>query len=836
MILWKFSLKEARRRPGRTILTLLSVVIGVASVVSVTSATRMTRRAYDEMFQTVSGQADLEIVAKGGGSFDESVVSLAEETPGVQLAVPVIRRYTILYWKDRRTKLMALGIDPKKDSAVRDYRLVAGRQLDRGTGIWLDAGLARRLDIHVNDEVKLLTRIGVKESRVVGLVEPRGGSAIAHGGLLFMSLGRAQSRFRATQSVDAVSLVLKDSADEQAVRDELTQQLPTGLSVERPMTRTQMADETLLAAEQGLRLATAFSLLLAVFVITNAFSMNVGERRRQLAIMRAVGATRRQVARVLYREALALGVVGTALGILAGWGGAVLLTRSVSQLMQTELPPFEITAEPLLLAAAFGLGIAFVGSYFPARRARKLTPLEAMRAVAAPDRSRMPLGVAFGGLAIVAIAAALLASCISGYLPIEVSVTASVLALIGLVLIAPTVLAPMSRIIQAGLFRMMKVESRLARQQLLRHRGRTTLTIGVLFVAMSTGIGLATSVVDNVHDVKDWYHKAIVGDFFVRAMMPDMATGTAADMPDGVRDEIAAIPGVTDIDSLRFVSARAEDLQVVVLVRQFNLREQVYFDLKAGIPNRVVGQLREGQVVIGTVLAQRLGLGVGDEISIETLEGTKRVTIAGTANDYIGGGLSIYMHRDTAAHLLGIAGEDVFVVKCDPRSLRAAELHLEAICDKHGLLLQSYADLVQVIDGMMAGVVGSLWGLLVLGFVVASFGVVNTLTMNVLEQTRELGMLRIVAMTRWQVRKSVFAQAAILGLMGLVPGTLAGMAVAYFMNLSTMPVTGHQITFELHPLMLAASLAVALVIVLVAAWIPAERAARLPPVEAIRYE
>jgi putative ABC transport system permease protein len=181
-------------------------------------------------------------------------------------------------------------------------------------------------------------------------------------------------------------------------------------------------------------------------------------------------------------------------------------------------------------------------------------------------------------------------------------------------------------------------------------------------------------------------------------------------------------------------------------------------------------------------------------------------------------------------------GVDAYVVKADPQKLKEVESALRQVCVEDGVLLQSYADLTQTIEGMMAGVVASLWGLLVLGLVVAAFGVVNTLGMNVLEQTRELGLLRVVAMTRDQVRKTIVAQAVMLGLLGIVPGLLASVAMTYVLYLATLPVVGHPIPFTWHPWLLAGSFSLALVIVLAAAWVPAERAARLQLHEALRYE
>jgi putative ABC transport system permease protein len=161
---------------------------------------------------------------------------------------------------------------------------------------------------------------------------------------------------------------------------------------------------------------------------------------------------------------------------------------------------------------------------------------------------------------------------------------------------------------------------------------------------------------------------------------------------------------------------------------------------------------------------------------------------------------------------------------------------LQAICEKYGVLLHSNADITTMIDGMIAGVDGCLWGILVLGFVVAAFGVVNTLTMNVLEQTRELALLRIVATTRWQVRKTILTQAAIIGGLGLVPGILAGLGVSFLINRAMVSAFGHTIEFTPHPLLLVSGFLVGFAIVVVSAAFPAERAARLELVHALQYE
>jgi putative ABC transport system permease protein len=175
-------------------------------------------------------------------------------------------------------------------------------------------------------------------------------------------------------------------------------------------------------------------------------------------------------------------------------------------------------------------------------------------------------------------------------------------------------------------------------------------------------------------------------------------------------------------------------------------------------------------------------------------------------------------------------------VKADKEHRPDVEAALRVICDKNEIMLQSTAEITDMIDKMVGGIIGALWVTLALSFVVAAFGVVNTLTMNVLEQTREIGMLRVVAMTRRQVRRVVLAQAAIVGIVGLAPGIVTGLFIAYILNLIMLPVFGYSIRFDPYPVMIAECFFGGLLIILIAAWIPARRAAHLDLTTAMRRE
>lgn len=832
MLLWKIGWREMGKHPGRALLTWLSVVIGVAAVLSIGLSTGTARRAYQQMQDTISGGVDLEVTGVGGAMLDEALLPLLSQEPGVKIAVPLIQRFAVLNFKGQRMRLRALGIDPQKDTLVRDFELVDGEALTERGGILLDVDLAKSLGIQVGDTVRLLVVQGSVQSPVKGLVRPRSGAAVGSGGLLFMPLAIAQDRFKAAGELDVIQLLLNDDQDVAAFQQQLLQLMPPGIQIKPPATQSTLAKETMLALENGLRLAAAFSLLAAIFIIMNTFSMNVGQRRKWLAVMRAIGATKGQISGLIFREALLLGCLGTVAGILVGAAGASFLNRALGSLFQTTLPGVEWQLGPLLTAISFGLGISLLGALLPARMAARLTPLEGIRGTLTQQIESHTRWVSWAGGLLLAVSTSLFTACVLGYIPFENAVICLVLILLSLVMLLPLAQRPLIALGRLVLQPCIGTEARLANRQLLRHAGRTSLTIGVLFVAVSTGLGLANSVLDNVNDVRKWYRETIIGDFFVRAAMPDMETGTTATIPQDVGTDLLQVPGINEIASIRFVSVRVDDEPVLAVVT----------GLPKAAPRATPRELNSfspppgEQILIGSVLAQRTGKKAGDTISLETVDGLKELPIAAVSNDYLAGGLTVHMNLELARRLLKVEGVDAYVVRADRQQLEPLEKALRALCVKHGMLFQSYADLTRVIEGMMAGVVGSLWGLLILGLIVASFGVVNTLSMNVLEQTRELGLLRVIAMTRSQVRRVIIAQAVMLGLVGIVPGLAAGFGMAYIMNLSTLPVIGHPVAFSPHPWLWLGGFLSAMAMVILAAWIPAERAARLRVQTALRYE
>ena len=540
---------------------------------------------------------------------------------------------------------------------------------------------------------------------------------------------------------------------------------------------------------------------------------------------------------MLLWEGLVLGILGTVFGCLLGIGGGYLLMSAITRLYAATPPPLVFPWYPFVLAALLGPALAIVAAAFPAALTARIDPVEAMQPLVSPEGTRSPPWLTWVGVGLVATNVALSQAAVHGWLPPSLSIYFTVAFIAALVLLIPLVLGPLAGTVTWLLSPMLRWEGRLAHRQVLRRPVRTALTVGVLYIAVTVGVGLGTTVINNVNDVRKWSEQTLAGDFYVRAMMPNTATGVTARVPAEIQQEIFRIPGVANVDTIQIISGvNAAGHAAVVTARDFSDRRNLGLDLLEGDPATVRQDLLAGEVVVGTVLAKYAGVKKGDSIILKTRLGDRPFRIAGLVVDYMVGGYIVYMQRPVAQQAFGIEAVDAFLVNAAAGDRAAVQAELEKLCERNGLMLQSNAELARFVGTIVNGVVGGLWGILLLALLVAAFGVTNTLTMNVLEQTRELALLRVVAMTRRQVRKLVLSQAGIIGVIGLFLGIVFGVTTAFVISKSTMALLGYPVPFIVHPLFLAGCFVAGLGLVLAAALLPAEQAARLGLLIALQYE
>ena len=262
---------------------------------------------------------------------------------------------------------------------------------DSASGL-LEVGFAEGAGIHVGDQVKFLSakvrRLGhLGTITIVGLLAPRGPAAFNKGGALFLPLHFAQRYLGDKGKINTIDIVLADTADENAVGQNIREILPSGLEVHPPASASQLAKGTMMEVEWGLSFASVFAGVLAFIIIANTFLMKVSERRPQIAILRAVGATGRQVVGMMLREALLLGIAGTLLGCVLGLAGGYLLMVAVTQLYENVPPPVSFSPLPFVLALVFGPVLSLAAAAVPTWATTRVTPLEAMRPVVGRDGS-----------------------------------------------------------------------------------------------------------------------------------------------------------------------------------------------------------------------------------------------------------------------------------------------------------------------------------------------------------------------------------------------------------------------------------------------------------------
>ncbi len=839
--LWKYTTREVQRRPGRTVLTLLGIVIGVAGVVATGVMLQALRHAYRDLFETATGRASLEVVAEGYAGFDASIATSLADVPGIRAALPIIQSPATIITPAGSHPVLVLGVDPDRDGFARDYILRAGHTLDEQDGLLLEAGFAASRRCSLGGHVRLWTPSGLAYLPVVGLLEPRSAASFNGGSVAFMRLARAQRLFDLRDRINAVHLVLREGVDSNRLTSDLHGLLPVGLTVQPPSSRGSVGQDVLFLTQQGLGSLSVVSLVAGAFVILNAFLMNLGERRRQLAILRALGATRGQITRLLLREAISLGIVGTVVGIGVGALLAAVALHIAAVTMGLSARDVGWRIEPFLTAMLVGPGICVAATFLPARRAGRTEPLTDLMPRRHGQEPGLSRRLGFAGLAFSTAPLVLVLSSYVGWITPPISPfllgTVTLLALVGSGFLIPLLLPYLLRFV-GRLFRpSFGTIGRLAVRQLDRHPSRTALTVGVLTIAIVFVLFFGTTLLNRLQDIRNWYTRFAYGDFYIRSSFPDLTTlVTGAVLPEAVGAELKAFDGVARVDRIDGVITHVGGQSILMMGMTLSNARTMPFDIRAGEPQFAAQRLAQGDVILGTGLARRLRLGVGDSIEFNTPHGPQSRRIAALIQDYGAGGMILIMDDDEVRRLFNVKGVLCYVLTARAGKEPMLAERLRVFCRERGLIVDSKQEthtwFVRKIEGMVA----LCWVLLVLVFVVASLGITNSLTMNLLEQTREIAVLRAIGMKRGQVRALLLCQALTIGVVSLMPGLILGIGWSYLMHLPQNPTLGSIVHFQLNPWFLAGCCVAAFVVPILAALYPAQRAARLQVIQALRYE
>ncbi|HQR80194.1 MAG TPA: FtsX-like permease family protein [Actinomycetota bacterium] len=717
------------------------------------------------------------------------------------------------------------------DPRLHAVELIDGRPPQGREQVVLDSSTAQRLGVGPSDGVELLLPSGQRRAFTVsGTAQPSGppGHAL---GLVFWDLPRAQRLLLSPGQATSIAVLAEPGTSQTALRDEITPLLPVGT---RAVTGDEQAGELSRQLDAGLGFLNTFLLVFAIvsvfvaaFLIYNTFAMLVAQRTRELALLRAVGASRGQVLRSILTEAVLVALVASAFGVAVGVGVARIL-QWVFRAAGAPLPAEALVLQPRTVAVSLvvGLVITVVSALAPARRAATVPPVVAMHreppSTRGSGRRTLVGGLLFGAGAGLAVMAPRLAH----YDTTQAAIMAGVAAagvLIGLLALSPELSRPAVAVI-GGVFR--GVTGRLARANSRRNPRRTAATAGALTIGvclMSTISVLASSTQASVAGIVD---DVIGADFVVTGygFQPFSAR---------VGDAVRATQGVKAAAVVRQAPVRAPGAgdTLVTGVDPHTIGQALSLTVTRGS----LDDLGAKDVALDADTATQIGAGIGTVIQVLSIVGPVDLTVVAVYEP--AGAFNGYVVNLPTARTLGAPDQDslVYVVREPAAAPGAVQQSLAAALKPFpNVQVLDQAQFKEQIGDQIGQLLNFLFALLVLAVLIALLGIVNTLALSVYERTQEIGLLRAVGMWRGAVRRTIMIEAFVISVFGAILGLLAGVGFGALLQrvLADQGIT----VFAVDGAQLLLFLGVSAVGGILASLWPARRGSRLRILDAIATE
>lgn len=835
----RVSLRNLAAHKVRLALTLLSVVLGTAFVAGSFVFTDTLQSTFNGVFANVAKGVDVQVQPEdsGGSGVPLSDVDKISSLPGVRAVEPAIRGPVVLVAADGKpiqtggAPSVGAAYAPPASQLGDPTEFVEGVPPTAAGEVAINEGAATKGDLTVGSSTRVLVpAVGLLDVAVTGIYA----TPTDTGGYVGVLMDPAQAAevFTDGEHVQAVDIAADSSTTPAELRDEVASALP-GFEVQ---TGDEVRAETQANLDTALKFVNYFllafgaiALLVGTFIIYNTFSMIVAQRLRELALLRAIGASRRQVSRSVLLEAAVVGLIGSVIGLVSGIALAIGL-RNLLNALDLGLPTGTLDVQPRTVAISLGVGIivTLFSAWAPARRASNTPPVAAMRAEFASVGTSLRIRT-MSGAAITAIG---VAGLVAGSLSDTTKVAASLVGagagavLIGVLLISPALSSPIIHALGYPAARFGGTVGRLARTNAVRNPRRTAatgfaLTLGLMLVTTIAVFGSSARA-----SVDQFVDTGITSDFILSG------TGQSG-VPVSAAKAVAQVADVAEAVEFHPVRAELDDATVTGLAVTGTIAEVLRIDMSSGTPD-LSG---DGMMASQSEAAER-GWQVGSTVTFVGSDSDEVPnTITGIYADNPTLGDWILGQQAYAQLTPALFASDLFVlIKAEPgtdlTTLRAA---LTDATDPYVVVKvqdrdQFKGEQGQQIDQLLA----ILYGLLALAVVIAILGIINTLALSVVERRQEIGMLRAIGMQRAQVRRLIYVESALIAVFGAVLGIVMGLAFGtlFVHALRNEGIDQISIPWGQSIGMLVGS---GLVGVLAALW-PAVRAARTRPLEAISDE
>lgn len=864
------ALRNMRTRLGRTFLTLMGIVLGVAVILAINITNQSTLDSLRQVFDRATGSASLVVLPPDGEpSLDDAALARMSGVDGVLAAAPLVRAQTLLAseassWElefsvngiAAGTILILQGIDPELDPQVRVYELTAGELPAAGR---YEAALPQKYadekGLKLGGDLVLLTSdsagvaSGVVRLEITALLADEGVALLNDGVVAFAPLSVVQSAYDRAGALDEIALRLDPAIAEdpralEAFKEKLAERLGRFGRVEYPAARGQLVTQMLATYQLGLTFFSIIAIFVGAFLIYNTFSMTVVQRTRELGMLRAIGMTRWQILRLVLAEAVLLALLGSFIGLFGG----IFMARGLMSLITGTLVTggsdvLNIPLAGLLQSVVVGIGVTLGAALIPAISAARISPLEALRARGRANERVSPW-VWGSGLALLFAGWFALYQLQWRYEVVFTAGSVSILVmLLGATLTVTLAVSGLERLTRPLAAALYGKEGELGSANINRSVGRTTLTVASLMIALTMIIGIGSTAYSFKQDMTAWIDTALGGDLYVNS---------AVLMRETFARQLASVPGVEALTPSNYMLVRVASASMINAdttsdsltahaIEPQTYRQVAGVEFGAGQGDLEANWARlaqGGAVFIATSVADRYHLKQGDSLTLLTARGEHSFYIAAEVVEFSSQGNTITITYADLHRWFNAQGVDQFIVKVAPTHPVedvAAEIE-RRYGDRRHVSVQTTEAFKQDVRALSDQSFQLFDVLNIIGVIIGALGVVNTLTMNVMERQKEIGSLRSLGMTRRQVLRMVLAEALGLGVMGGLYGLVFGFVIANVLILGMNLMIGYDLAylFTARPFLLG--IFIALLVSQGAALLPARRAAAVNVVEAIKHE
>lgn len=791
--MFRIALKGILGRKARLILTSLAVILGTSFLAGTSVFSDTLNRTFDNLFSDVFKNVDAyvrstQVIEADFGQEERQrisadLVSIVESVPGVRDASPDIQAFARIIGKDGKP-IGSGGQGPPTFGSVGEeftgalWSTAQGRWPVGSTEVVIDEASAKAGKYILGDSVKVVAQSGSREFTLVGLASY--GDVRSPGGATFALFDSVTAAEFLTQPgfIDAILVSGDGSVSDTKLSAAIQAALPATAKTET-LTGAEITAET---QDQigsaldffGILLQTFSFIALGVgcFVIYNVFSISAAQRQRENALLRAIGASRKQITRAMLIESIVVGLVGSIVGVVAGIGLSAGLT-ALLRALNIDLPSsgLVVSQNTVTSTIVIGLIVTVLSAILPARRAGKVPPLAAMRAtaleIAEPGRKRLYVGIGSIALGIAIIVSVVLGAS-NTYLGLGI-----LFVFIGTIVLGPIISRPVALFLGRPAARFRGITGVMARQNSARNPKRTSRTASPVLI----GVALVTAVTALAASIKGQ-----INDVFTVQFKGDYAVTTDNQFTGGLSPSLALdlnnLPEVEKASGIGLITVKLNDKGQYFTTIDPGTVEGV-FDI--GLINATYSDLSADSIFLSESYSIRKSLPMGSKVNVTLGDATQReLTVRGLYEfDELAGNF-VVNRAMIAKSLVNNFDIGVYIVAKNGISDGEVQGALEKAVKKYGqgelLTKQEY---INKQSGQVNQLLGLIYGLLMLSIVIAFVGIIITLLLSVFERQRELGLLRAVGMTRSQVRTTVRWESVITSLLGAVLGIILGIGLGW---------------------------------------------------------